>query len=373
MIQQLLAIYGAGELGKLASKFLDEMNLNYLVVDDNPENYINDNDWEGKEVYCLDDLSKVEKINYLFLVCISTASYEQIKRKLFEYFVLKVKSFYQFTEEYQREQKHYITNGWRIKNPPKHLINNKYRSIELSFYDMYSKVHYTNFLNWHLNYIEDLHPDYPINCNNRYFIPEVVSVMHDHEVFLDIGAYDGRVSKKFMQIVQNQYDEIHCFEPDLNNSFKLFEPELNNSFKLFEKFKLEHPKISLYDIALGNKKGYINFLTGKGYCSKIWKQSKQKEIINKFDNIVELNDIKPTFIKIHTEGSELGVLKGAIKTIKQYRPIIAVTTYHTEDGLYKIPLYLMNRLTNYRFYWRNHNYQGQGSVLYCVPRERYNK
>jgi FkbM family methyltransferase len=370
MNNKTIIIYGAGELGKLASEFFDFYKIDYMVCDDNPENYKDDKFWERFIIVKPEDIAKC----YQILVCISTASYNMIKDKLNDMGFDKVLPFFQYAEQVQKkyDYKHPLTNGW-IKTSWKESDENRCDKIANTFEDKQSLWHYYSFIHWHQFSTEFIYPEQIINCNNRYFIPEVVSVMHDHEVFVDIGAYHGRVSKKFMQIVQNQYEEIHCFEPDLNNSFKLFEPDLNNSFKLFEKFKIEHPKISLYDIALGNKKGYINFLTGKGYCSKIWKQSKQKEIINKFDNIVELNDIKPTFIKIHTEGSELGVLKGAIKTIKQYRPIIAVTTYHTEDGLYKIPLYLMNRLTNYRFYWRNHNYQGQGSVLYCVPRERYNK
>jgi FkbM family methyltransferase len=351
----MIVIYGAGELGKLAKQFLEDMKLSYIVIDDNPENYKDDTTWHNCSIIKIEDLCQVQKENYLFLICISTFSNNIIKQKLLNLGCKDIRLFYQFTEQYQKIKSHYITNGWRIKHPPKNIINNKYRDIELFFYDVYSRAHYVSFLNWHLNYIEDIHPDYSIICNNRYFIPEVINVLHDHETFVDVGAYDGRVTKNFIDIVENKYKFIYCFEPDLENYLKA-----NNNL-------LNYKNISLSYVGLGNKKGYINFLPNKGYCSKFYKKSKCQEPITKLDYI---KDIEPTFIKIHVEGYELEVLKGAINTIKQYRPIIAITTYHTEDGLYKIPLWLIKNCKDYNFYWRNHNYQGQGAVMYCIPKER---
>lgn len=342
-----IVLYGGGSLGKLASEFFNFYKIGYMICDDNPENYKDDEFWKNYIIVKPEDIAK----SYQVLVCISTASYNMIKDKLNNMGFNEVFPFFQYAEQVQKKYgyKHPLTNGW-IKTSWKESDENRCDKIANTFEDKQSLWHYYSFIHWHQFNTEFIYPEQIINCNNRYFIPEVVSVMHDHETFVDAGAYDGRVSKKFMQIVQNRYEEIHCFEPS--------DPMSINTDKIF-----------LYNCALGNKKKWINFNKNHGYLSKIDNTSKDRVEMIKFDTL----DLKPTFIKIHVEGSELDVLKGAIKTIKKYRPIIAVTTYHTEDGLYKIPRYLISRLTDYRFYWRNHNYQGQGAVLYCVPEERYSK
>jgi FkbM family methyltransferase len=352
MNNKTIIIYGAGELGKLASEFFDFYKIDYIICDDNPENYKDDKFWERFIILKPQDIAKC----YQVLVCISTASYNMIRDKLRDMGYNEVFPFFQYAEQIQKENeyKHPLTNGW-IKTSWKESEENKCDKVAHSFSDLTSLDHYYSFIHWHQFAEEYLYRSHSINCNDRYFIPEVISVLHDHEIFVDVGAYDGRVSERFIEIVSNKYKSIYCFEPDINHYMKIVNKKL---------------KVCEVRCALGNKNGRIAFDESNTYLSKVSKNSKNKVPINKLDDL--LNDIS-TFIKIHVEGYELKVLKGAIKTIKKYRPIIAVTAYHTEDGLYKIPYYLMNRLTNYRFYWRNHNYQGQGAVLYCVPEERYNK
>jgi len=99
------------------------------------------------------------------------------------------------------------------------------------------------------------------------------------------------------------------------------------------------------------------------------KCSKTKKLMISLDSL----KLKPTIVKCHIEGMEYLFLKGAKKTIIKNRPIIMITTYHTKDGLYKIPLYLKKICKDYSFYWRNHNYMGQGAVMYCIPKERETK
>ncbi len=349
-------LYGAGELGKLANEFFKFYGIKYIVcVDDVTKDKI-DLSFDIDSIVNIKDVSTSD--NPLVLICISTVSFNKIKNKLNDLGFVNVKSFFEVAENIQKENKykHPLTNGWTHnldyrKNKKIQKILNEFNRDYKSYYE------YLGFFYWHKEYEEWF--QYSVNCNNRYFIPEITEVLHDQEVFVDGGAYDGRVSRKFSDIVKNKYKEIHMFEPQLSCCIPLGE-------------EIEDEKnINLYHTCLGNKNGWLYFNDNHNYLCKPDKKSKQTSSIRKLDTLIKIKNIEPTIIKYHLEGYELNALKGSVKTIKKYRPILMITTYHTKEGLYKIPLWLIKHCKDYKFYWRDHNYMGQGAVMYAVPMERY--
>lgn len=76
---------------------------------------------------------------------------------------------------------------------------------------------------------------------------------------------------------------------------------------------------------------------------------------------------------MHLEGGEMNALIGAIKTLRQHRPILAVTIYHNYDTALKLPAYLIGNLEDYIYLVRLHSYGGTGAVLYAIPKERLKK
>jgi len=341
-----MILYGNGELGKLASQFFDFYNIKHLICEDTPSQ---------KGVIKLEDISN--KNISLIIICISTASYNKIRNKLRDKGFNNIKSFFEVAEEINKINgyKHPLTNGWKHKYSfSKKQIQ---KVAKMFYYDFRSYHDYHQFFIWHKEYRE--HYIYEVECNDRYFISEITSILHNYETFLDVGSYDGRITEKFITIVNNKFNKICCFEPDPINLEKF-----QNNSNISNIFN--GPRCSLSSCALGNKNKKIGFKSNYGYLSKIDKKNNYKIQMTQLDSL----RIEPTFIKYHLEGYELEAIKGSIKTIKKYRPIIAVTTYHTEEGLYKLPLYLIKNLKDYNFYWRNHNYQGQGAVMYCIPKER---
>lgn len=75
-------------------------------------------------------------------------------------------------------------------------------------------------------------------------------------------------------------------------------------------------------------------------------------------------------VSIHAEGCELKTLEANMYILKKYRPSIECAVYHSRDGLWKIPLFLMDNLPNYRWTFRLHAYQGQAAYIYGCPKER---
>lgn len=81
------------------------------------------------------------------------------------------------------------------------------------------------------------------------------------------------------------------------------------------------------------------------------------------DKIVKTNGIsKVDFIKMDIEGAELDALKGAIETIKTFKPILSIALYHREIDFYNIPLFIDNLNLGYKFYI-NHNTIHQGETV----------
>ncbi|MBA7708521.1 hypothetical protein ES703_117423 [subsurface metagenome] len=79
---------------------------------------------------------------------------------------------------------------------------------------------------------------------------------------------------------------------------------------------------------------------------------------------------KVDFIKMDIEGAELPALKGAKKTINNYKPKLAISVYHNLKDFVNIPEYLESLETRYKFYLDHYTIHAEETVLFAVPEER---
>lgn len=74
------------------------------------------------------------------------------------------------------------------------------------------------------------------------------------------------------------------------------------------------------------------------------------------------------FIKMDIEGAELKALQGAEKTLRIFRPKLAISLYHKNSDFIDIPRFLKNLSLGYRFYLDHHTIYAEETVLYANAR-----
>ena len=153
-----------------------------------------------------------------------------------------------------------------------------------------------------------------INENGEgHLIKKISKVLKNKSIIFDVGAYEGEWTKYFLN-----YDN--------NFSFHLFEMNKEKT----KKYKNLSGDIKINNFALGNHNSndaiyYLPINTPdtssliENYHIKFEKKNqflKKKCKIMKGDNYIKLNKLKKIdFLKIDTEGYELEVLKGFVKSL----------------------------------------------------------
>ncbi|HEX8937837.1 MAG TPA: FkbM family methyltransferase, partial [Sphingomicrobium sp.] len=74
-------------------------------------------------------------------------------------------------------------------------------------------------------------------------------------------------------------------------------------------------------------------------------------------------------VKLDVEAAEIETLKGMERIIREQRPNLLVSVYHTPSHLYEIAELIQGWGLDYRFHLRVHEYNTFGIVLYCLRDE----
>lgn len=88
--------------------------------------------------------------------------------------------------------------------------------------------------------------------------------------------------------------------------------------------------------------------------------------VRTIDSLVASKDIQRVdFLKMDIEGSELAALKGAEKTLRQFKPRLAISIYHKFSDFFEIPLFLQSLALGYRFFADHYTIHAEETVLYA--------
>jgi FkbM family methyltransferase len=325
-----------------------------MVIDRNARDLTGDPEWRRARPLRIAEVPESIKSRVCVAVSVATAPYVPIERELFDAGFDHIVPFYDLAESFRHL--HPLSNGWFAPLLTEEDLVQTAEVLE-RWDDDLSRAHHLQFLAWRRLRQEWSFEGATISADDRFFIPEITSVLHGKEIFVDGGAYHGRVAQAFIERTQGKFRQIIAVEPDPWNRARLrdtLQPLIADR------------RVSVLNHALAGAEGEALFHDGLGYASQLSETGQMRVTVRPLDAL----GLSPSFLKLHLEGGELAALKGARQSLVANRPLIAATIYHNEDGIWRTPHWLMQTLSDYRFLFRAHSWCGTGAVLYAIPHER---
>lgn len=189
----------------------------------------------------------------------------------------------------------------------------------------------------------------------QYFPINEIMKPYEKEVFVDAGAYDGGTSVQFAEWSKGKYKNIYAMEPD-----PLMYNILQGTIELSNLKNIEAVNCGAY-----SKTGKTFFVEdSETGSSRIADEAEKSIQVISIDEM--LRGKEATYIKMDIEGAEMEALKGAKCTIEKYHPKLAISVYHWEDDLWKIPFYIIENYPWYRIYIRHYTNITTETIMYAV-------
>lgn len=206
--------------------------------------------------------------------------------------------------------------------------------------------------------------------SRQYF--EFPELFPKGKAFVDGGCYDCGTSKRFAEWCSGEYSKILAFEPDPNNAqqCRAIADSSNLRLELIPSGLSDHTGTASF-AANGNTRSFV--IESSNAESKAELNFVRNEV-NEFtipttalDDVTQETEIG--FIKMDIEGSELGALHGAERTILRDKPLLAVCVYHKRGDVLAIMDYLHRLVPQYRFWLRHYGFHGFETVLYASVKQ----
>lgn len=167
----------------------------------------------------------------------------------------------------------------------------------------------------------------------------------EDEVFVDCGAFDGISARTFFRENGDHFEGYYGFEPDPSNYAALDAYVRSLPIKMQGKMRIMERAVSDSD------QGTLLYeLNGPGsFVADIGKRRVGTVTIDEV-----LDGGKSTYVKMNIEGSELAALRGAVHTIADNHPRLAVAGYHKTWDLWEVPLQILRTDPSYELYLRSY-------------------
>lgn len=235
-----------------------------------------------------------------------------------------------------------------------HRVHDQARDVQAAgtvWADQHSQDEYIAQLRWRLLMDFDMRDPVP----EPIYFPDDLYRLSPNETLVDCGAYNGDTIKDFLARTGGAYDKIFAYEPDAANF-----ADLNAYIATTPRPE----RIQAEQCCVGARDGVVAF-SSFGSLNSVAGVGEETVRCIALDGV--LAGETPTLIKMDIEGFELEALKGLRATIARHRPKLAISAYHVQDHLWKIPLLIRSLYPGYRLYLRAHLRDFYDLVCYAVP------
>lgn len=329
-----VSLFGAGQYGEFVSEYL--LKNGYKIncfIDNNP-------DKQGNKINDIEIVSKDSVLSKNSKVVLITAHH----------------SIDEIIEQNKNSYKHIISFE-------KYLAIKRFDdflNIRNMLYDNNSKEILDTLVYAKISGDENLCEN--IYEDNQYFAIPKFKFGSINEIFFNVGAYTGDTVERIIYSRLGGFKHIYAFEPGK----KQFEAMNIRIERLKKEWAINDNKITLVNLGVSDKNEILEFNDNSDLlCNRVSniKENTIKIETCSVDNF--LNGKEINFLISDIEGYEINMLKGAINTIKNYKPKMAISVYHKPDDLLAIPEFIRNLVPEYKFALRHHNITFDDTVLYC--------
>jgi FkbM family methyltransferase len=192
-------------------------------------------------------------------------------------------------------------------------------------------------------------------CYKQYFLPINVfspSVFYDKHGLENISNIDVLRDKDIIDVGGFVGDSLLILCPLTNKNVYTFEAVSENFNYLLQTIEYNNlTNVKPFKKALGSAKKIVPMVvTSSGSFVADAKSSNTEDVeMVTLDSMVEEYGLNVGLIKVDIEGAEQDFLKGAINTIRKYKPILLLSIYHSINDFLEIKPIVESWNLGYRF------------------------
>jgi len=355
LTERPIIIYGAGNYGQIIYRLLTKNGipanciLGFLDVAASDDSML-----FGLPVYRPDDLKGKynlwKEAEVIISIYCSLEQQSTIRSRLIELGYQNVRSCYEIAISF------YNANDPFSRISEKDFLNSKFNDIIDGCRFWNDEKSLQTYVNHFIGYANHDINHFLLERDHKQYFPSILLQRKRYDRFIDCGAFNGDTICDLIDIV-GKIESLVLFEPCMQNFEKLSKYISSNLDRIAD-------CIILYPCGVWDKTEQVQFNADAASASAISKDG------GSFIQCVAIDDVlhgfAPTFIKMDIEGAEPKAIKGAEMAIKNYKPDLAISVYHSLTHFWEIPELISKWVPEYRFYLRTYGASGFETVMYAT-------
>ena len=224
------------------------------------------------------------------------------------------------------------------------------------------------------------------HLNDSQYRPHESFYYHHGLVFLDKETLEYLKGKALVDIgALNGDSAIALSEYGFSKTY-MFDLTKSSEKSILDNVRangLDFAKYAFYNVAFSDKMGEVFVekdlpINGGTNMHRLNNRRKlMREVdrvpVSTVDDFFAETTEKIGMIKIDTEGEEFPIIKGAVKTIREHRPILSIAIYHCPSQFFELKPFLEKIVKGYKFMIRKLEYVNHfhfnETTLICLPEE----